>query len=65
MKNLLTLTFILITTFSLHAQQDVKIPGTVVEQNSQFNTGKVNYLERSCDLSQCKSSKMLVSGSAT
>jgi tetratricopeptide (TPR) repeat protein len=30
--------------YIIHAQQDVKLTGTVVEQNSKFNTGKVNYL---------------------
>ncbi|MCO6488491.1 MAG: tetratricopeptide repeat protein [Phaeodactylibacter sp.] len=44
MKNLLTLTLLIITAFHPQAQQDINLPGTVVEQNSQFNTGKVNYL---------------------
>ncbi len=29
---------------SLSAQQDIKLPGVVVEQNSQYRTGKVVYL---------------------
>ncbi|WP_282773948.1 tetratricopeptide repeat protein, partial [Phaeodactylibacter xiamenensis] len=44
MKNLLILTLSLIICWHVNAQQDVTLPGVVVEQNSKFNTGKVNYL---------------------
>lgn len=31
-------------SFTLHAQQDITLPGIVVEQNSKYKTGQVNYL---------------------
>lgn len=44
MKNLLITVLILLIGFQVQAQQDVELPGLVVEQNSKFNTGEVNYL---------------------
>ena len=36
--------FVVVMGSVLFAQQDVSLPGVVVEQNSKFNTGKVRYL---------------------
>jgi|GEM_PF-1326316 len=44
MKIFTSLFFLLLALTSLSAQQDLKLPGLVVEQNSKYRTGKVNYL---------------------
>jgi len=44
MKNITVLLFTIFFCNCIQAQQDVKLPGLVVEQNSKFNTGEVVYL---------------------
>lgn len=36
--------FLIASCYPIRAQQDAHLPGEVVEQNSKFNTGRVNYL---------------------
>jgi len=45
MKKIIHLFIALLVGFHINAQEDIPLPGLVVEQNSKFNTGKVNYLE--------------------
>ncbi|MFM9947752.1 MAG: hypothetical protein ACKV1O_07440 [Saprospiraceae bacterium] len=44
MKVITPLAFCLLALTPLFAQQDLKLPGIVVEQNSKYKTGKVAYL---------------------
>ncbi len=44
MKNHWITILLLVLTQHLYTQQDVKLPGVVVEQNSQFRTGAIKYL---------------------
>lgn len=44
MKKASLLSLFTLCSFILHAQQDITLPGIVVEQNSKYKTGKVNHL---------------------
>lgn len=44
MRNLLFLIVCVVLSVQSYSQQDVSLPGEVVEQNSKFNTGSINYL---------------------
>lgn len=45
MKKIIPLLIALLVSFHINAQEDITLSGLVVEQNSKFNTGKVNYLK--------------------
>lgn len=44
MKKSWIMILILAMAQTIYTQEDIKLPGVVVEQNSKFNTGSINYL---------------------
>jgi len=44
MKKSINLFIALLICFHINAQEDIQLSGLVIEQNSKFNTGEVNYL---------------------